>query len=113
MNKNDSDASRRSAFKKIAGTAAFSFLASSISSKVFAAEEMMPVPLQGKINHSVCRWCYNEIPFEELCKAAKEIGLSSIELVGPEEWPVMKKYGLTAAMPWGRRYGHREGVQQP
>ena len=38
---------------------------------------------------------------EDLCRAAKSIGLSSIELVGPEEWPVLKKYELTCAMPWG------------
>lgn len=69
--------------------------------------------LKGRINHSVCRWCYNSIPFEELCQAAVEIGLKSIELVGPEEWPVLKKYGLTAAMPWGAGMGIEKGFNNP
>jgi hydroxypyruvate isomerase len=59
------------------------------------------------------RWCYNSIPFEELCQAAVEIGLKSIELVGPEEWPVLKKYGLTAAMPWGAGMGIEKGFNNP
>jgi hydroxypyruvate isomerase len=55
-------------------------------------------PLKGNINHSVCRWCYRNIPLETLCRECKRIGIKSIELVGPDEWPTLKKYGLTCAM---------------
>ena len=57
--------------------------------------------LKGNIRHSVSRWCYGSIPLEELCQACKEIGIESIELTGPEEWPILNKYGLTAAMGQG------------
>lgn len=57
--------------------------------------------LKNNIKHSVCRWCYSSIPFEELCQGVKEIGMASIELTGPKEWPILKKYGLTAAIGWG------------
>lgn len=67
------------------------------------------VSLKGNINHSVCRWCYESIEFERLCKAAKEMGIKSIELTGPEEWPILKKYGLTSAMPWGAGLGIDKG----
>ncbi|MEO5914167.1 MAG: TIM barrel protein [Luteolibacter sp.] len=50
------------------------------------------------IHHSVCRWCYDSIPLEDLCIAAREIGISSIELVMPEDMPILKKHGLTCAM---------------
>ena len=69
--------------------------------------------LKGNINHSVCRWCYGDIPFEELCKAAKAMGIKSIELTGPDEWPILKKYGLTCAMPWGAGKGIVEGFNNP
>ncbi len=69
--------------------------------------------LKGNINHSVCRWCYSKIPLEELCKAAKDMGIKSIELVGPEEWPVLKKYGLTSALPWGAGKGINDGFNNP
>ena len=51
-----------------------------------------------RINHSVCRWCYGSIPLEDLCIAAKDIGISSIELVMPDDMPVLEKHGLSCAM---------------
>jgi hydroxypyruvate isomerase len=54
--------------------------------------------LKGNINHSVCRWCFSGIPLEDLCKAAKEMGLVGIDLIGPSEWPMLKKYGLISTM---------------
>ena len=78
-----------------------------------AAEKMSPQPLKGRINHSVCRWCYPNIPLAELCAAAKEIGITGIDLVGPDEWPVLKQYGLHAAMPQGAGKGITEGFNDP
>ena len=50
------------------------------------------------INHSVCRWCYEDIPLETMCAAAKEIGLQSIELLEASDFATLGKYGLTCAM---------------
>jgi len=69
--------------------------------------------LKGRINHSVCRWPYNNIPLEDLCRAANEIGITSIELVGPDEWPVLKEYNLDCAMPWGAGLGIERGFNNP
>jgi hydroxypyruvate isomerase len=52
----------------------------------------------GKINQSVCRWCYNKVPLEQLAAEAKKIGYQSIELVTPAEFPKVKQSGLTCAM---------------
>jgi hydroxypyruvate isomerase len=104
--------SRRQALKSMAiGSGALAGL--SLSSRVEAAEAVLAKELKGKINHSVCRWCYQDIPLEDLCKAAKNIGLASVELVGPEEWPMLKKYGLTSALPWGAGKGITEGFNNP
>lgn len=105
--------SRRNSLKKIGGTVALSLIGTSMSQRIYAAENILPEPLKGQINHSVCRWCYNDIPFEDLCKAAKDIGIPSIELVGPEEWPILKKYGLTSALPWGAGLGIEKGFNNP
>ena len=53
---------------------------------------------KGNIRHAVCRWCYNSIPLEEFCYAAKTMGISAIDLVGPKDWPTLKKYGLDSSM---------------
>ena len=54
--------------------------------------------LKGNINHSVCSWCYDFLPFDELCKLAQEIGLVGIDLVGPKKWPTLKAFGLQSTM---------------
>ena len=113
MRNENQSPSRRSALKKIAGTTAMALVGSSLSGRLSAAESVLDNNLKGKINHSVCRWCYNSIPLEDLCKAAKDIGLASIELTGPDEWPILQKYGLTSALPWGAGKGIVDGFNNP
>lgn len=113
MKTNKPNAGRRGVFKKVISTTAVALAGSSLFNRVSAAESALEESLKGKVNHSVCRWCYNSISLEDLCKAAKNIGIASIELVGPEEWPVLKKYGLTSALPWGAGKGITEGFNNP
>lgn len=54
--------------------------------------------LKGNINHSVCRWCYSSIPLEEFCQAVKKLNFSAIDLVGPKDWDMLKKYGIFSSM---------------
>jgi len=54
---------------------------------------------KGRINQSIVQWCFGDHwKLEETCKVAKDLGAKSIELVGPEDWPTLKKYGLTCAL---------------
>ena len=53
---------------------------------------------KGRLKQSVCRWCFGNVPLDELASAAAEMGLQSVELLHPEEWPVVKKHGLTCAV---------------
>lgn len=108
MEQNNQGFSRRTALKMAAATSA-ALVGTSLSNRISAAEAVLETGLKGKVNHSVCRWCYESIPLEDLCKAANKIGLQSIELTGPEEWPILKKYGLTSAMPWGAGKGITQG----
>jgi len=92
--------SRRLALQSV-GLASATLLTSSLSNRIEAADNQIGTDLKGRINHSACRWCYSSIPFEDLCKSAKEIGMKSLELTGPAEWEILKKYDLTSAMGWG------------
>lgn len=65
--------------------------------------------LKGNIHHSVCRWCYNSIPLEEFCIAAKKIGIAAIDLVGPKDWPVLQKHGLYSSMCNGAEINLEDG----
>ncbi len=102
--------SRRDALKTLtAGGAAAA--AATLGAGACAADEPA-AKLKGRINHSVCRWCYNKVPLEELCKAAKGMGITSIDLVGPKDWPMLKKYDLTCAMATGAGMGIAKGFNR-
>ena len=65
--------------------------------------------LRGNINHSVCRGCFGNMPLDEVCKAAKAMGLKGLDLTTPEDWPTLKKYGLVATMATGAGLGCDKG----
>ena len=54
--------------------------------------------LKGNVNHSVCRWTYDFLSLEELCKAVKQIGFSAIDLLAPKEWPIAQEHGIYSSM---------------
>lgn len=104
---------RRKTIKQLlAGSA---LLATSVPS--FAAElknnTSTTMALKGNINHAVCRWCYDYLPLDELCKTAKEMGLSGIDLVGPKDWNTLKKYNLVSTMCNGAEIGLVKGWNDP
>src|SRR6187431_1663206 len=94
--------SRKQALKTMAASALGTVALPSLAS---AFEKIEPLPMKGNINHSVCQWCYNSIPLEDLVKAAKTIGLKSVELLNAEQWPVAIKHGLTCAMGYATSIG--------
>lgn len=114
------ETSRRNAMKKIVGGAAVMATVSSLSNRIEAAERVMDAPLKGRINHSVCRWCYNTIPLDDLCKAAVEMGIQSIEIIGPKDFPTIQKYGLSCGMVsggsivkgWNKKEHHDAHVEE-
>jgi hydroxypyruvate isomerase len=100
---------RRSAIKNLlAGTAAIG-ASGMLSSFRSDEKELMADKLKGNINHAVCRWCYGDISVEQLCAAAKDIGIKGIDLVGPEDWPTLKKYGLYSSMCNGAEINLTDG----
>lgn len=63
-----------------------------------AAQTSPPLKLKGRLKHSACRWCYGKMKLEDLCAQAAAIGMQSIELLNPDEWPAAKQAGLTCAV---------------
>ena len=93
---------RRSALAKMAGSAAaVTAAAASLSHRLTAADAAAGANLKGRINHSVCKWCYPKVSLENLCVAGKEMGLQSIELLLIEDFPTLKQHGLICAMVSG------------
>ena len=92
---------RRSAIKTLTGTAALTAVASQLSAGVAAAQAAAG-GLKGRINHSVCKWTFPDIPLDQFAGICREIGMSSIELLQPTDMETLGKHGLTIAMCSGR-----------
>ena len=89
-------ASRRQVIKQMmAGSAV---LAVSPTQLLDDKYETGSLKLKGNINHSVCRWTYDFLPLEDLCKEVKKIGFGAIDLLAPKDWPMVKQYGITCSM---------------
>ncbi len=93
--------SRRSALSKMAAGAAAVSVAPALAERLKAADSAAGAALKGRINHSVCQWCYPNVQLKDLCVAGKAMGLQSIELLGPKDWPTLLEHGLTCAMASG------------
>ena len=63
--------------------------AGAIARHAISAEPEDQPRLKGRINQSVCRWCYGRIPLEDLCKAAKAMGIQRSNL-----YRKLEKYGI-------------------
>ncbi|MEZ4925684.1 MAG: TIM barrel protein [Saprospiraceae bacterium] len=74
---------------------------------------IQPGKRNGNIRHSVCRWCFSSTPLEELCVFGKQIGLSGIDLVGPNDWETLKRYGLDSSMCNGAELNLVDGWNNP
>jgi hydroxypyruvate isomerase len=93
---NHAPVTRRSALRSIAGGVAAAGAVASLRSQLLAAEA--DPQLKGRINHSVCKSCLPRTSLDDLCKTAKSLGATSIDLMPPPNWPTLKKHGLTCAM---------------
>lgn len=106
-----SDLSRRTALKSIvAGT---TVLGVSAAIPAFALELPVSTMLKGNVNHSVCRWCFGKLSLDDLCIEAKKIGIKAIDLVGPKDWPILKKHGLYSSMCNGAEINLVDGWNDP
>ena len=58
---------------------------------------------RGRLKQSVSYWPYSRIPLPEFARAAKEIGLVAIDLLQPDQWPVVMEAGLVCSMGYPTR----------
>ncbi|SMB98363.1 Xylose isomerase domain protein TIM barrel [Hymenobacter roseosalivarius DSM 11622] len=105
---------RRTALKGLlTSTAAMGVLGSTAACATDKKPPSQNTPLKNNLKQSVCRWCFQDMPLENLCAAAKEMGIRGIDLVGPKDWPTLKKYGLDSPMCNGAEINLTDGFNDP
>jgi hydroxypyruvate isomerase len=88
---------RRTAIGRTAST--FGIISSTTA--IGAAAERNAAKLKGRLKQSVCKWCYRDMPLDDLAAKAAEMGILSVELLTENEWPQLSKYGLICAVGSG------------
>ena len=57
------------------------------------------IPRKGRLKQAATRGCFGRgKTMEEVAATAARLGLKGIDLVGPADWPLLKKYGLLSTM---------------
>jgi len=77
-----------------------------------AKEEKIVSANMADLKQSICEWCFKKTwNIEQMCEVAKKLGCVSVELVQPEDWPTLKKHGLTCAIAFS--HGFDKGMNNP
>ena len=93
--------SRREAVGAL-GALAVGTAGAALSPRAAGAEPAFSAPGKSlRMKHSVSRWCYGKMSLDDLCEAAKGIGYDGIDLLDPNDWPVVKQHGLMCSMANG------------
>ncbi len=81
---------RRHFFTTWAGTLA--------SCSVIERASAQTVQRKGRLKQGITSGCLRGLSFEEVCREAARLGARGIDLVGPDRFPLMKKYALIPTM---------------
>src|SRR6516165_1592340 len=58
-----------------------------------------PPKLKGRFKQGVTRGVFGRgATLEDSCRDAARLGISGFDLIGPADWPTLKKYGLVPSM---------------
>ncbi|CAN5405702.1 TIM barrel protein [soil metagenome] len=104
MTKQNKILSRREMLKGGAALTAAAITGGFLPGKISAEKKSagLPAVRNGRIKQVLASWPYMDRAefwsLDQLCQAAVDLGCDGIELVGPDEWPTMKKYDLVCGM---------------
>jgi hydroxypyruvate isomerase len=57
------------------------------------------VTRKGRLKQAVTRGCFGRgRSFDQMCKEAAQLGIKGFDLIGPQDWPTLKQYGLLPTM---------------
>jgi hydroxypyruvate isomerase len=58
-----------------------------------------PPKRKGRIKQGITRGVFpRQTSIEDCCRQASQLGIRGFDLIGPADWPVLKKYGLVPSM---------------
>ena len=71
---------------------------------------------KGRIKQALMRFNFGRdttLSFDDMCREAARVGFHGFDLVGPQDWPTLKKYGLVCTMAPAMGVTIRDGLIRP
>jgi len=71
---------------------------------------------KGRIKQALMRFNFGrdtKLSFDDMCREAARVGCHGFDLVGPQDWPTLKKYGLICTMAPAMGVTIRDGLIRP
>ena len=99
--------------RQLISSASVAALAQYLPDVARAEQGQSAAPGRRRFTQSVCRWCYASIPLRDFCQAVAKMGLTAIDLLTPDEWPVAREFGLTCSMASGLGGPIERGLNDP
>ncbi|HWR53782.1 MAG TPA: TIM barrel protein [Bryobacteraceae bacterium] len=91
-----------------------SFLgAAAAAPAVLAAQGQAPA-LKGRLKQAATRGCFGRgKTLEQVAQEAAKLGLKGLDLIGPKDWPTLKKFGLIPTMAPAGGHSLPNGINDP
>ncbi|NNL07783.1 MAG: TIM barrel protein [Croceitalea sp.] len=102
---------RRRKFISAAAAGSATLLATPMTAQ--SAMDQKEFNLKNNINHSVCQWCFGDIPLEEFLRFLNDHSIKAVDLIGPIDWPLLKQYDIFCSMCNGAEISLTEGWNDP
>jgi hydroxypyruvate isomerase len=70
----------------------------------------------GRVKQSLMRVNFGRtttLSFDEMCRIAADAGVAGFDLVGQQDWPTLKKYGLVCSTSGSQNFNLRDGSIRP
>ena len=70
----------------------------------------------GRVKQALMRFNFGrdtKLSFDDMCREAARLGVHGFDLVGPQDWPTLKKYGLVCTMAPAMGVTIRDGLIRP
>jgi hydroxypyruvate isomerase len=82
------------------------------------AEAQTPPPARraGRVKQTLMRVNFGRttpLTFDQMCRIAADAGAAGFELVGQQDWPTLKKYGLVCSTSGSANFNLRDGSIRP
>ena len=95
-----------------------SFLATLAAGAAAVTSEAQPArpPQARRIKQSLMRFAFGPsttLSFDDMCREAARFGYAGFDLVGPQDWPTLKKHGLVCTMAPAMGVTIRDGLIRP